>query len=528
MGDSSFSSLLICICFAVVVACESRVDLPAGVVAKIGDRSIGIGDLAEGARRVYGGQVGWDGLDKQQQTTVLEALVASELFVLEGVSRGLHREPLIKTELDDLQRELLAAEYFDREVWRGLDVGDGEVSRRFEEWGAGEQLHLAHILCRNRDRAIEVLQALAEGRAFAALAREYSIHPDSAPQGGDMGYLRRPMLLPEIAAAIWDKPVGTVSAPPIQTQLGYHIVKVLDRRRQSMEEQAPIIRRRLVAEKKLARQQSFWQQLREKYELEWHGEVAALMAGRQALPAVQDLYRWRGGALLAGDYLRRAGVPQPVFSDTAKIRSLAERLVMADLASLEARSQGYDTLAAVRIPVERKLAELMARKLFAVEITEPTATQLQAFFGEHRSRYRGPEQVAVREILVDNAALADSLHALIASGADMEQLARRYTLRKELRENGGYWAAVEPGNPQSSTVYRLARTGEGLLAPQRVPGGYSIIQVLVKQPGVQLEYDAAKKTVLDDYTTVQMDHFIDGLKLKHRDQIHLDSVYFAR
>ena len=72
------------------------------------------------------------------------------------------------------------------------------------------------------------------------------------------------------------------------------------------------------------------------------------------------------------------------------------------------------------------------------------------------------------------------------------------------------------------------KRGDGLLAPQRVPGGYSIIQVLVKQPGVQLEYDAAKKTVLDDYTTVQMDHFIDGLKLKHRDQIHLDSVYFAR
>ncbi len=526
MGYIRFSRLVICTFFVIAIACDGGDELPEGVVAKVGSRVIGMDDLVKGAQQMYGEQRVWAGLAKKQKTAVLEALVASQLLLVEGVSRGFDQEPSIRTELDDLQRKLLAETYFDRAVWRGLEVGDEKVLARFEEWGAGEQLHLAHILCRHRQAAMEVLQALTEGREFAALAREHSIHPDSAPYGGDMGYLRKGMLLPEIAAAVWDKPIGMVSEQPIQTPMGYHIIKVIERRRQSLQEQEPIIYRRIVAEEKLARQQVLWQQLSKKYALQWHGQIAALMAGHQVLPSVQDLYRWRGGALQASDYLRRAGVAQPVFRDTAKIRRLAERLVMAELTSLEARSAGYDTVAVVREPVERKLAELMARKLFAVQIAQPTPAQLQAFFVAHRSRYRGHEQVVVREILLDDAALADSLHALIVDGADMQQLAQRYTLRKELRQSGGYWADVEPGNPHSGAIYRLAQAGEGLLQPQRVPGGYSIIQVIAKKPGVQLEYHEAEKAILEDYTTVKMDEYIESLKTKYSVRIVLDRVHF--
>jgi hypothetical protein len=163
MGEIRLIKALISVWFfAVVVACESGDGLPAGVVAKIGDRLIGVGDLVEGAKRMYGEQAEWDVLDEERQIAVLDALVASELLALEGMSRGLDRESPIREELVDLQRKLLAEEYFDRQVWRDLEISDGEVRERFEEWGAGEQRRLAHILCRSREEGNEVLQALAE------------------------------------------------------------------------------------------------------------------------------------------------------------------------------------------------------------------------------------------------------------------------------------------------------------------------------------------------------------------------------
>ena len=67
------------------------------------------------------------------------------------------------------------------------------------------------------------------GADFAALARERSTGP-SAPSGGDLGYIQRGQMVPSFAEAAFALATGEFSAAPVQTQFGWHVIIVVDRR----------------------------------------------------------------------------------------------------------------------------------------------------------------------------------------------------------------------------------------------------------------------------------------------------------
>jgi len=75
------------------------------------------------------------------------------------------------------------------------------------------------------DRATSRLQA---GEEFAVVARDLSDGP-TASTGGDLGFFRRGMFLPELEAAAFRLKPGEHSAP-FKLPGGYHLVKVEDRR----------------------------------------------------------------------------------------------------------------------------------------------------------------------------------------------------------------------------------------------------------------------------------------------------------
>ena len=73
-----------------------------------------------------------------------------------------------------------------------------------------------------------ILQKLKDGAEFGQLARQYSKDP-SKERGGDIGYFAKGQLMPEIEEACFKLEVGQVS-DIIKTQLGYHIMKLTDKK----------------------------------------------------------------------------------------------------------------------------------------------------------------------------------------------------------------------------------------------------------------------------------------------------------
>jgi parvulin-like peptidyl-prolyl isomerase len=72
-------------------------------------------------------------------------------------------------------------------------------------------------------------KAQVKGTDFAKLARETSDHKDTAPNGGDLGWLPENQMLAEIRAAVLKMEKGDVSGP-IRSSNGWHIVKLVDKK----------------------------------------------------------------------------------------------------------------------------------------------------------------------------------------------------------------------------------------------------------------------------------------------------------
>jgi hypothetical protein len=69
----------------------------------------------------------------------------------------------------------------------------------------------------------------ADGQDFATLAREYSEDPGSARTGGELGYASRGTMVPEFEAAAMTMKPGQISEP-IETDFGFHLIQLIDRR----------------------------------------------------------------------------------------------------------------------------------------------------------------------------------------------------------------------------------------------------------------------------------------------------------
>lgn len=496
-------------------------------VAVVGHYPIHLEDVERAAERLGGSAVDLAALSPERRQTALDALIAARLLALEAERRGLDRASAVTAVLDSLEGALLAEAIRERDAGRTRTAApaDSAVRALYAAWGSGIEVHAAHILVGSRQEAEEVLRLLGEGADFGELARQRSQHTMSAAGGGSMGFMRRGQFLEAIGAAVWNVGPESVYPEPIRTSLGWHVVRVVDRRLVSLEDQRPALVAQLERLEKARADSLFRESLRREYGLVYHPETAARVAGLQdTLAGDRLLFHWRGGQLDLAGFLARAQVPDPVSQDTARMRGLAEAIAFHDLAVAAARERGYGQLSEVRKRLEEKRLQLLGERLFEAETSPvPGRAEMQAFYEARQDRYRDPAVVTVREILVDEEAVADSLYRLIRDpGADMADLARRHTVRTDLAQTGGLWEQVEPADPRSAKIYRKAvECGPGLQPPLKVPGGFSVFEVLETRPGRPLNFDEVEDAVRADMATVAMDRLIGELRQRFGDRIEV-------
>jgi len=82
----------------------------------------------------------------------------------------------------------------------------------------------------------DIYQRLQNGEDFAALAKEYSDDPGSGANGGDLGWANPGDMVPEFDRTMQQSEIGHISAP-FETQFGWHILQVEDRRQTDIGEQ---------------------------------------------------------------------------------------------------------------------------------------------------------------------------------------------------------------------------------------------------------------------------------------------------
>ena len=112
--------------------------------------------------------------------------------------------------------------------------------------------------------ANEVREKLAQGEDFIQLARKYSDDPGSALSGGDLGWTEPGVLVPIFEETMNNAEIG-VSSQPFQSQFGWHILQVSERREKDLsQERAAQQARMAIAETKYNDELNNWlQELRD-------------------------------------------------------------------------------------------------------------------------------------------------------------------------------------------------------------------------------------------------------------------------
>jgi parvulin-like peptidyl-prolyl isomerase len=118
----------------------------------------------------------------------------------------------------------------------GLNFSEDSLRKYFEAHkDQFSQNCLSHILVKTKAEADAALARIKGGEDFAAVAKATSIDTGSGAKGGDLGCNPNGVFVPEFDKVAAAQPVGQIS-DPVQTQYGFHIILVRERKESSYED----------------------------------------------------------------------------------------------------------------------------------------------------------------------------------------------------------------------------------------------------------------------------------------------------
>ncbi len=162
---------------------------------------------------------------------LVESLVDRKLLAQAARREGLADTAAVKHRLAYLTDEVLQNTFLTLRVEAKLT--EERLRAAYETMIAARpadvEVRARHILLESEEDAKAVFAELEAGADFAELAKQKSTGP-SAANGGDLGYFTQAQMVPAFAQAAFALEPGAITAAPVKTQFGWHVIKVEDRR----------------------------------------------------------------------------------------------------------------------------------------------------------------------------------------------------------------------------------------------------------------------------------------------------------
>ncbi|HEB59271.1 MAG TPA: peptidylprolyl isomerase [Gammaproteobacteria bacterium] len=167
----------------------------------------------------------------QDQQAVLTELINRELLYQRAIKLGLEKDPELQFRIEQKRREMIIGALM-RKTVEATPITDDMLKKEYDAQVAGmnaKEYKARHILLKTEAEAQAVIAELAKGKDFAKLAKKKSVGP-SAEGGGDLGWFRLDQMVPAFAQAVLTAKKGQVVPKPVQTQFGWHVIKLEDTR----------------------------------------------------------------------------------------------------------------------------------------------------------------------------------------------------------------------------------------------------------------------------------------------------------
>lgn len=236
----------------VLNGCESK---PAGqnkILATVGNKFITLSDFKQKLSKLPSY---YKEMAEKNKKTLFDDMIVESLFLEDAIRKGIDKDKEVRDILNEARKKIIIAKFVKTEVDDKIMVSEEEMRKYYEEqkdkFKKPEMWRASHILVASEGEAKDVQAALLGGKSFQELARGKSIDA-TASRGGDVGYFRKGQVVPEFENACFELKVGDVS-PIIHTQFGYHIIKLTDKKPetvQSFEEAKSVLENELRIKKR--------------------------------------------------------------------------------------------------------------------------------------------------------------------------------------------------------------------------------------------------------------------------------------
>lgn len=169
----------------------------------------------------------------QLREQVKEELINRQVMVQAAEAAGLLKDPTITVELE-LARQGILVRALMADYLKKNPITDAKIQAEYDKLKKAEdgkfEYEVRHILVEDEKTANDMQAKLkAKSAKFEDLAKS-SKDPGSAEKGGNLGWAADSNYVEPFAKAVAATPKGQLSEKPVQSQFGWHVIEVLDKR----------------------------------------------------------------------------------------------------------------------------------------------------------------------------------------------------------------------------------------------------------------------------------------------------------
>ncbi|MGE5445344.1 MAG: peptidylprolyl isomerase [Ignavibacteriales bacterium] len=206
----------------------------SAVVAKVGREEITKEDLIKSLENVPPNQRIIYLSSPQKLKEYLDSYINQIILYKEAERKGIDRREDIKENLERYRRRLLI-QAIGQEMG-GQKISEEDIKNYYNPNSKNlEQIRISHVFITAKGITKDEARAKAElvakraraGEKFENLVDQFSEDSTSKKRGGDIGYISRERLSPEIENKIFSLKEGEIS-DPIETENGFHVIKVTE------------------------------------------------------------------------------------------------------------------------------------------------------------------------------------------------------------------------------------------------------------------------------------------------------------
>ena len=166
------------------------------------------------------------------RNSIKEELINREIVAQEAVKKGLDKQANVVAQIDFSRQEILFRAYIEDYV-RSNPVNDDALKKEYERIKPqlpAKEYRAHHILVDKEDEAKGLIAQIKKGGNFEKLASEKSKDQGSKGKGGDLDWSPAERYVKPFADALSKLKKGQITDPPVQTQFGWHVIRLDDER----------------------------------------------------------------------------------------------------------------------------------------------------------------------------------------------------------------------------------------------------------------------------------------------------------